>query len=71
VTTGRIARRLAALERRNDRPAAWRGVPVEQWPDHVLVAIIGEELGWPPGHDPSDAELRALVARSGEKGGAP
>ena len=49
--------------------AAWANVPAAQCPDHVLVAVIGQHLGWPPGYVPTDVELRAVVARTGDKGG--
>ena len=59
---GPLARRLAAIERRNDTLAAWVGVPAAQCPDAVLIGIVGREVGWPPGHWPSDAELAAVAA---------
>ncbi len=65
MTAGRLARRMAALEKRRNPAAAWANVPVEQCPDHVLIAIIGEDLGWPSGHQPSDAELRAILGEDG------
>jgi hypothetical protein len=58
----RLSLRLAKLEQRSDLLAAWRGVPAKRCPDHVLLAFIAEGEGWPPGHVPTEAELRAILA---------
>ena len=63
--TGRLASRLAALERRSDLLAAWRHRPASECPDAVLEVLIAEAEGWPPGRVPTDAELRAIVAEGG------
>ncbi len=65
--TGRLRHRLSALERRSDLLAAWRHRPASECPDAVLEAFIAEAEGWPPGRVPTDAELRAIIAR--EAGG--
>jgi hypothetical protein len=67
-----ILHRLEALERRADALARWRGAltveNADEADDEVLLAIIGEAEGWPPGYAPSDAELEAIVARSRRAG---
>ena len=60
---------MAALERRRNLLAAWVHVPAAECPDHVLLAAIGRQAGWPLGHEPSDAELRAVIALGGKPGG--
>ena len=60
--TGRLRQRLSALERRSDPLAAWRGVPAADVPDRVLLALIAAAEGWPAGHEPTDAELRAIAS---------
>lgn len=60
--TGPLARRLAAIERHRDALAQWAGVPTAQCPDAVLIAVIGREVGRPPDHCPSNAELAAVIA---------
>ena len=59
--TDRLRRRLSTLERRSDPFAVWRGVPASECPDWVLIALIDECLGWPPGYQPTDGGLAALV----------
>ena len=60
---------MAALERRSNLLAAWVHVSAAQCPDRVLVAAIGQQVGWPPGREPSDAELGAIIAWNGNMGG--
>ncbi len=60
--TGRLGHRLAALEKRGDILARWAHVPAAQCPDAVLIAVIGQHVGWPLGYQPTDAELRAALA---------
>lgn len=64
--TGRLDQRLRALERRADVFATWRGRLASECPDWVLEAFAGKHEGWPSGYTPSDAELRAFLARSHE-----
>ncbi len=66
--TGRLASRLATLERRSDLLAAWRNRPASECPDAVLEALIAEAEGRTLGCAPTDAELRAAIAR-GAAGG--
>ncbi len=61
--TGRLRQRLSALERCSDLLAAWRNRPASECPDAVLEALIAEAEGRPPGRVPTDAELRAIIAR--------
>jgi hypothetical protein len=35
----------------------------------VLIAVIGQHLGWPPGYEPTDAELSAGMASNGKTRG--
>ncbi len=58
--------KLEAVGRRGWR--AFAGRPIEQWPDEALLGFLGERQGWPPGHDPADAELEAIAAGWGEDG---
>ena len=60
--TGGLGHRLAALEKRSDILVAWAHVPAAQCPDAVLIAVIGQQVGWPLGYQPTDAELRAFLA---------
>ena len=39
--------------------------PIEQWPDEALLGFLGEGQGWPPDHEPTDAELEAIAAGRG------
>ena len=70
----RLEARVIRLESRGRN--GWRACidrPMEQWPDDALLGFLGEAEGWPPGHDPPDAELRAVAsaaALTGEEGGA-
>ncbi len=52
--------RLEAAGRRGWR--AFIGRPVEEWPDEALLGFLGEGQGWPPDHEPTDAELEAISA---------
>ena len=44
---------------------AWWRVPVRQWPDHALIALVNAGQGWPDGYVPSDDELRAAIGGDG------
>lgn len=48
---------------------AWEGVPCRHWPGHASLASPARMEGWPPGHVPAEAELRA-IARHGRGGTA-
>ena len=66
----RLALRLLKLERHDPNGwRAWEHVPHRLWPDRALLALLCETEGWPPGHEPTDADLRAIVAE-GEGGAA-
>ena len=64
----RIGLRIAKLERHGANGwRAWAGVPLSLWPDEALLAFLADEERWPPGHVPTDAELRAITVHG--KGG--
>ena len=66
----RLTLRLSKLERGD--PNGWRGwqhVPHRYRPGSALLAFLRETEGWPAGHEPTEAELRAIVA-AGEGGTA-
>ena len=66
----RLALRLSKLERDDPRGwRMWREVPHRHWPESALLAFLRETEGWPPGHESTEAELRAIVA-AGEGGTA-
>ena len=48
---------------------AWEHVPHRLWPERALLALLRETEGWPPGYEPTDDDLRAIVA-AGEGGTA-
>lgn len=59
----RMSIRLDRLERGGSNAwRAWQGVPHSLWPEQALIALLAETEGWPPGHVPTEAELRAIVA---------
>ena len=61
----RLEARMVKLEAAGR--CGWRafvGRPVEQWPDEALLGLLGESQGWPPDHEPTDAELEAIAAGS-------
>ena len=61
--TSRLQQRLSALERdRRSDPASWWGLPLDEWPDGAIVAFLAEKHGWPPGYEPTDAELESFLA---------
>ena len=60
----RIGARIMKLERGDGH--GWRAwaasrVPHTLWPDVALLGVLADSEGWPPGHNPTDAELRAIV----------
>ena len=66
----RLALRLSKLERGD--PSGWRmwqHVPHRLWPESALLAFLRETVGWPAGYEPTEADLRAIVA-AGEGGTA-
>ena len=68
-SVNRLASRVVRLERGD--PNGWRwweGRPLREWPDHALLALIGEGEGWPPNYVPSDDVLRAAMAGSEGEG---
>ena len=66
----RLALRLSKLERGDPSGwRAWRHVPLRLCPESALLAFLREAEGWPAGYEPTEAELRAIVA-AGEGGTA-
>ncbi len=66
----RLALRLVKLERHDPNGwRAWEHVPHRLWPERALLALLRETEGWPPGYEPTDDDLRAIVA-AGEGGTA-
>ena len=72
----RLTSRVARLE--DAAPNSWRAwwrVPMRQWPDHALLALINAAEGWPGGYVPTDDELRAVIGadddHDADKGEAP
>lgn len=64
----RLGARVVRLELAGRR--GWRdciGRPIEEWPDEALVGFLGEDQGWPLGHQPTDAELEAIAAGWGDR----
>ncbi len=62
----RLTARIIRLE--DAAPNTWRAwsrVPVSQWPDHALEALVNEASGWPGGYVPTDDELRAAIGDDG------
>ena len=62
----RLTARVARLE--DAAPNSWRAwwrVPVSQWPDYALLALVNAGQGWPDGYVPSDDELRAAIGGDG------
>ena len=63
----RLTARVIRLE--DAAPNGWRAwwcVPVRQWPDHALIALVNADQGWPGGYVPSDDELRAVIGADGD-----
>jgi hypothetical protein len=59
----RLAARAIKLEARSRND--WRsyiGQPATAWPDEALLGFLGERLGRPQGHEPTEAELQAIAA---------
>lgn len=63
--TSRLQQRLSALgrDRRSDL-AWWWGLPLDEWPDGAIVALLAEKNDWPPGYEPTDAELESFLSDS-------
>ncbi len=62
---GRLEARLTRLEQRSG--ATWAhlaGVPMRQWPDEALEALICDQAEEPRRHL-TDAELLAIIAKRG------
>ena len=58
----RLSSRVVRLEQGpHDGWRWWEGRPLRDWPDHALLALIGEGEGWPLNHTPSDDVLRAAM----------
>ncbi len=63
----RLTSRVVRLE--DAAPNSWRAwwrVPVRQWPDHALIALVNAGQGWPDGYVPSDNELRAVIGEDSD-----
>ena len=59
----RLALRLSKLERGDPRGwRAWRHVRLRLCRESALLAFLRETEGWPPGNEPTESELRAIVA---------
>jgi hypothetical protein len=66
----RLSSRVARLERSpHSGWRWWEGRPLREWPDHALLALIGDAKGWPPDYVPSDDVLRAIAAEDGAEYG--
>ena len=60
-----IRRRLEQLEHAARERAGRDNRPMEEWTDAELLAL----LGFPPGSNPTDEELRAAVGGPGKREG--
>ena len=64
----RLTLRVVKLE--EAAPNGWRAlwqrrVPMCQWPDSALEALVNADQGWPDGYVPTDDELRAAIGDDG------